>query len=93
MKKFIAVLLVLACVLSFAACNKKDKVLTQDEAVAVALADAKLSDYEEAHAHITEQNGVPCFSIHISKDGHTYSYLIAAKGGEILASGVEEGTH
>ena len=93
MKKFIAVLLVMACVLSFAACSKKDKVLTQDEAIAVALADAKLSDYEEVHAHITEHNSTPCFSIHISKDGYTYGYIIAAKGGQILDSNVAEGTH
>lgn len=88
MKKIISVLLVLVCLLSIVGCGK-NKVLTQDEAIAVALKAANLDDYDDAHAHVTEENGVPCYNIHISAGDVTYNYLIAAKGGEILASGQE----
>ena len=88
MKKIISVMLVLLCLLSIVGCGK-NKVLTQDDAIAVALKDADLESYDDAHAHVTEQNGVPCYNIHISVGDVTYNYLIAAKGGEILASGQE----
>lgn len=90
MKKLIAVLLVMTVLLSFAACGNKNKVFTQEEAIAVALKDANLKDYDDAHAHITTEDGTVCYSIHITVDATTYNYVIAAKGGEILSSGIEE---
>ena len=89
MKRIIAVLLVLTILLSFAGCSNKNKVLNQNEAIAVALKAEKLESYDDAHAHVTEENGVPCYSIHIAVGDVTYSYLITAKGGQILSSGQE----
>lgn len=90
MKKLIVALLVITVLLSFAACGSKNKVLTQEEAIAVALKNANLKDYDDAHAHITTEDGAVCFSIHITVGETTYNYVIAAQGGEILSSGVEE---
>ena len=90
MKKLIAVLLVITMLLSFAACGNKNKVYTQEEAIAIALKDANLKDYDDAHAHVTTENGTVCFSIHITAGDTTYNYMIAAQGGEILSSGIGE---
>lgn len=88
MKKLIAVLLVLVSVL-FAACGNKNKVYSQEEAIAIALKDADLTDYDEAHAHVSTEDGTVCYSIHITVGDTTYNYTIAAQGGEILAAGKE----
>lgn len=88
-KRIVASLLVVVLVL-FAACGNKNKVLTQEEAIAIALEDANLESYDDAHAHVATEDGTVCYSIHITVGDVTYNYEIAAKGGQILSSGIEE---
>lgn len=75
----------------FTACGSTSKVLTQEEAQEVALKHAGLSasEAEDVHTHIVTEDGIPCYNIHITVGDLTYSYLIAANGGEILESGIE----
>ena len=92
MKKHLLSLLLLAALMLtlFTACDSKPKVLTQDDAQAAALKDAGLSaqEVEDVHTHLVTENGIPCYSVHITVGETTYSYLIAANGGEILSADV-----
>ena len=90
--RFIAITLCALLVTGLlAGCGNSSKVLTQEEAQAVALKDAGISASQasDVHTHIVDQQGIPCYNIHITVGDVTYSYLIAANGGEILESGID----
>ena len=82
--------LALAAILVVGLCTAcgSNKVYTQEQAQKLALKDAGITADEatDIHAHLVTENGIPCYSIHIYTSETTYSYVIAAKGGEILSS-------
>lgn len=93
MKKIIAIILVLTLSLGLlAACG--NKVLTQEQALKVVAKDLGVSmkDFESADVHVTTVE-VPAYAIYVTVDGHHYAYMIAAAGGEILASEETEHGH
>lgn len=87
-KRLFALMLVLVLALSvFAACGKKKGAITQEEAQEIAITHAGLSadQVQDAHIHTSSQQGIPCYSVHITKtDGSDFSILINAATGEII---------
>ena len=91
-KRLLSTLLIaVLCLSLLAACGSK--VVTAEEAQKIALdhAGLKASDVSDMHTHIIEQDGIPCFNIHITCEAGEFSYVIKAEGGEILEHG--EGGH
>ena len=89
-KRLIAFTLILVLALGlFTACGKKSGAVTTEQALAAAFADAGVSAAEagEPHVHLTEKNGVPCYSIHFTANGQEYSILISAADGSVVGYG------
>ena len=87
-KRVFALTLVLVLAVSlFAACGKKSGPVTTDEAQKIALEALDLSqtDVKDVHTHIVDQNGIPCYSIHITTAAEEFSVVINAGTGEVLS--------
>lgn len=99
MKKRIIAGIALAAILlgllsMLAGCGeKKSDIVTADEAKAIALEQAGLTEEQagDVHTHIVTENGIPCFSVHISSAEGDYSYVISATDGTILSGGEGSG--
>lgn len=87
MKKRVFAILTVAVILLglLTACGKKGPV-TGDEAQKIALEHAKLNekDVTDVHTHIIDQNGIPCYSIHITTAAGDFSVIINASTGEVM---------
>lgn len=87
MKKRIFALVTIAVILLglLAGCGKKGPV-TQDEAQKIALEYAGLTkkDVADVHVHVTSDNGLPCYSIHITTGEKDFSVVINASTGEVI---------
>ena len=44
-------------------------------------------EINEVHTHIIEENGVPCFQIHVSTDHGDLTVVINAATGEVISNG------
>ena len=95
MKKRIITVLVLCALLLgiFTACSNGPDVLTGEEAQAIALEQAglKKDQVTDIHTHIVTENGIPCYSIHISSEAGDYAYVIAAADGTVISGGEGSG--
>lgn len=96
MKKRIFVSLLAAVMLLslLAGCgSKKSDVLTAEEAQAVALEQAGLTKDQatDIHTHIVTENGIPCFSVHITSSAGDYSFVISATDGTVISGGEGSG--
>lgn len=88
MKKriFSLVLLVVFALGILAACGK-DSALTTEEAQKVALEHLGINEKDASvHAHVTSENGIPCYSIHVSTADGDHTVVIHAGTGEVLSS-------
>lgn len=87
MKKRLFAFIMLAVLLlgMLTACGKKSPV-TGDEAQKIALeyAGLKEKDVADVHTHIIDQNGIPCYSIHITTADGEVSVIINASTGEVI---------
>ncbi len=88
MKKRILALLILSVMLlgMLAGCGN-DGPITQEQAQKIALEHAGLKekDASDVHTHIVEENGIPCYSIHITTATGELSVVINATTGEVIA--------
>lgn len=95
MKKRMVAVLILAALLMgvFTACGSKAEVLTGEEAQAIALEQAGLTKDQvtDIHTHIVTEDGIPCYSIHISSTEGDYAYVITAADGTVLSGGEGSG--
>ena len=85
--RLVAILLLAALVLSvFTGCGGKSGVLTGEDAQKIALEEAGLTadQVTDVHTHIVTENGVPCYSVHITAGEEEFSILINAGTGEII---------
>ena len=93
-KRFVTILVLLAMVLSvFAACDT-NKAITGEEAEQIVMEHAGVTESQvsDIHTHVTTNDeGVACYSIHITINGTSYEYLVHGMTGEILSYG--EGGH
>lgn len=89
MKKRIVAFTLLAVMLlgMLTACGKKSA-LTQEEAQKIALEHAGISqeDVSDMHVHIVQEQGIPCYSFHISSEKGDCTVLVHAGTGEILST-------
>ena len=88
MKKLIAIMLaLLMCLSLFAACNSGP--VTAEEAQEIALEDSglKASDVSDIHTHIIEQNGAPCYQIHMTTADGEVTVVVDAASGEVIGHG------
>ena len=87
---FILIIVMLLGVL--AGCAKDDVVTTeQAQKIAVEAAGISEADVTDIHTHIVTEDGIPCYSVHISSAKGDFSYIIAAADGEILSGGEGSG--
>ena len=86
MKRWIAMLLILALVL--VGCADKDGPLTPEEAQQIVLDHAGVKSAESIHTHVVSDREHPCYSIHLTIEGVSYEYLVDAITGEILSHGL-----
>ena len=86
MKIRMLALFLLAALLLTACGSEEPSVLTPEDAQKIVLEDAGLTtkDVSDIHTHITEHDGVPGYSIHITIDGAEYEYIIDGVTGDIL---------
>lgn len=85
-KRIFALLLVAIMAVSlFAACGKSDAI-TQEKAQKIALEHAGLTanQAEDVHVHVTSDNGIPCYSVHITTAEGDFSVIINAANGEVI---------
>ena len=85
MKRWIAMLLILALVL--VGCTEKSGPLTAEDAQKIALDHAGVKNAENVHTHVVSGEEHPCYNIHLTIEGVSYEYLIDAITGEILSHG------
>ena len=93
-KRIMAVLVLVALLLGvFTACGNKTKVLTSEDAQAVAMEQAGLTKDQitDMHTHIVTDNGIPCYNVHITSENGSYVYLIAAADGTVISGGEGSG--
>lgn len=85
-KRMFALLLVAILTVSlFAACGKSNAI-TQEKAQKIALEHAGLSadEVQDAHIHVSSENGIPCYSVHITTAEGDFSIVINAATGEVI---------
>lgn len=93
-KRLIAFLMLVSVVFCLlAACGeKKETVITQDQAYAIILKDLGIDaeDADSPHFHIGTHDGLVCYNFYLTVDGETVNYTVSTTG-EILQKG--SGTH
>lgn len=89
MKKRIFALLMVSVMLMglLCACGSSAKVLTSEEAQKIALEQAGVTadQVTDIHTHIVTEEGVPCYSVHITTLEGEFSIVINAGTGEIIS--------
>lgn len=89
MKKriFTVIAVLLLCFSLLAACGSK--AITADKAQKIALdhAGLKASQVSDIHTHVIEQEGVPCFQVHMSTENGDVTVVIDAATGEVIGNG------
>ena len=93
-KRIITVLVLAALLLGiFTACGNQQKVLSGEDAQAIAMEQAGLTEDQitDIHTHVGTENGIPCYNVHITSDQGEYVYLIAAADGTIISGGEGSG--
>lgn len=87
--RFVAILLLAALLLSvLAGCGSKSDVVSQEKAQQIAMEEIGVTEDQvsDAHIHVTTENGIPCYSVHLTTDKGEFSVLIHAGTGEVLSS-------
>lgn len=86
-KRILALSFALIMMLGILAGCGKSGAITEEQALKIAKEASGYADDQitDVHAHLTTQDGVPCYSIHLTTltDGE-FSYVIHAGTGEII---------
>lgn len=86
MMKRIFVLALLAVLTAGMLCACTDHYITDQQAAEVVFADlgVTMEDASSLHIHEGTYSGKDVFNVYITVDGHSYTYVVACDGGEIL---------
>lgn len=88
MKRIFAVILTLVlCACLLAACGSKAITAEQAPKIALDYADLKASQVSDIHTHVIEQEGIPCFQVHMSTENGDVTVVIKAATGEVIGNG------
>lgn len=88
-------IILVALVAIFAGGGNDDGPLDVNDAKKIVLNDlgVKESKVESPHIHTTEVDGIPCYLVYITYDGHNWEYVINGLTGEILEKEESDGGH
>ncbi len=90
MKKKIFAVLTVCLLLTglLTACGSNDPI-TAEKAQEIALKEAglKADQVSDIHTHIVEEQGIPCFQIHINTGSEDLTVVINATTGEVISNG------
>ena len=89
-KRFFALLVCLTMLLGIlAGCGNDSDIVSQEQAMKIALEDAGVSadQITDTHIHIMEQDGEPCYSIHFNVGSIAYSFMVSVSTGKIVGYG------
>lgn len=91
----VAIVALVAVIAIFAGGSNDGGPLDTDDAKKVVLNDlnAKESKVDSIHIHITTVDGVPCYSIYVTYNGHNWEYIINGLTGEILEKEESDSGH
>lgn len=69
----------------FAGCGD-DGIVTEEKAKEMAMKEAGIqeADIEDVHVHLVTENGLPCYSVHITTADKETSIVIDIASGEII---------
>ena len=88
MKKIIAMFVLLALCLSlFVACSSGPVNAEKAQKIALDHAGLKESQVTDIHTHVIEQEGIPCFQIHMTTETGEITVVVDASNGEVIGNG------
>jgi len=88
MKKLLTVLLsLLLCASLLAACGNGAVNAEKAQKIALDHAGLKESQVSDIHTHVIEQEGVPCFQIHMTTEDGDITVVVDASTGEVIGNG------
>ena len=88
MKRIFAVFTVLILCLSLlVACSTGPINAEKAQKIALDHAGLKASQVSDIHTHIIEQEGIPCFQIHMTTESGDVTVVIDASTGEVIGNG------
>lgn len=88
MKRMIAVILtLLLCTSLLAACGSKAITAEKAQKIALDHADLKASQVSDIHTHIIEQEGAPCYQVHMTTENGDVTVVIDAATGKVIGNG------
>ena len=77
----------LLCVSLLAACSSGPINAEKAQKIALDFAGLKASQVSDIHTHIIEQEGAPCFQIHMTTENGEITVVIDAATGEVIGNG------
>ena len=88
MKKLTAMILMFALCLSLlAACSSGPVNAEKAQKIALDHAGLKESQVSDIHTHVIEQEGIPCFQIHMTTESGEITVVVDASNGEVIGNG------
>ena len=88
MKRIFAVFTVLILCLSLlVACSTGPINAEKAQKIALDHAGLKANQVSDIHTHIIEQEGIPCFQIHMTTESGDVTVVIDASTGEVIGNG------
>ena len=91
----VAIVALVAVIAIFAGGGNDGGPLDVNDAKKIVLNDlgVKESKVESPHIHTTEVDGIPCYLVYITYNGHNWEYVINGLTGEILEKEESDGGH
>ena len=88
MKKLTAMILMFALCLSLlVACSSGPVNAEKAQKIALDHAGLKESQVSDIHTHVIEQEGIPCFQIHMTTESGEITVVVDASNGEVIGNG------
>ena len=89
MKKSIFAIIVafILCLSLLAGCGSKAVTAEKAQQIALDYAELTTSQVSDIHTHVIEQEGKPCFQIHMTTEDGDITVVIDAATGEVIGNG------
>lgn len=89
MKKriFAIISALLLCVSLLTACSSGPVTAEKAQKIALEHEGLKESDVSDIHTHLIDQNGAPCFQIHMTTENGEVTIVVDAATGEVIGHG------
>lgn len=87
-KQILTVMLsLLLCVSLLVACGGGPVNAEKAQSIALDYAGLKESQVSDIHTHVIEQEGIPCFQIHMTTESGDITVVVDASTGEVIGNG------